>query len=117
VEVPDLLYNDGVNILYFNTVGAKGGSDSLKIFLRYLEESRKDNVVDDATGEIQDCVDTIKSNYKLGGRYMYTLGDWMDQIAAEAVEEKEAIIAEQKEQISELTALIEDLKKQLAEKK
>ena len=84
VNLPQLEYNDGVHIMYFNTTGTKGGSKALKSFLTYLEDSKDSNVTDDATNEMSDYVHMIKHNQEIGGRYM-TLGNLMDKIAAEAV--------------------------------
>ena len=106
VNVPDLEYNDGVHIMYFNTKGTKGGSGALKSFLTYLEDSRDENVTDDATKELKEYVQVIKHNHEIGGRYM-TVGDLMDKMAAEAAEEAT------KEVVEELTR---QYSKQLAEK-
>ena len=104
--MPDLEYNDGVHIMYFNTKGTKGGSEALKSFLTYLEDSRDENVTDDATKELKEYVQVIKHNHEIGGRYM-TVGDLMDKMAAEAAEEAT------KEVVEELT---QQYSKQLAEK-
>lgn len=92
VEVPELVYNDGVQIIYYNTKGTKGGSKELKAFLRYLEESTKENVVDEDTQEMDEYVTYIKSDERTEEDYM-TVGDWIDSIVEEAVEERDAIIA------------------------
>ena len=131
VEEPELVYNDDVAILYFNTAGTKGGTKSLKAFLKYLEESKDFNAVDEATNEVKSYVGTIKKNYEIGGKYM-TVGDLMDKIAAEAAAEvaeemgaiiaqneatiaqNEAIIAHNEATIAEKDAEIADLKKKLS---
>ena len=117
VEAPDLVYNDGVKILYFNTTGTVGGSEALSNFLKYLEESKSANVVDDATKEIDDYVGVIKNNYAIGGKYM-TVGDLIDKIVdeavVEAVAEKEAAIAEKDAAIAEQAARIAELEAQLS---
>ena len=124
VEAPDLVYNDGVKVLYFNTTGTIGGSEALSNFLKYLEESKSANVVDDATKEIDDYVGVIKNNYAIGGKYM-TVGDLIDKIVDEAVAEKEAekdatiagkdaTIAEKDATIAERDARIAELEAQLS---
>ena len=111
------MYNDGVKILYFNTTGTVGGSEALSNFLKYLEESKSANVVDDATKEIDDYVGVIKNNYAIGGKYM-TVGDLIDKIVdeavVEAVAEKEAAIAEKDAAIAEQAARIAELEAQLS---
>ena len=110
VEVPQLEYDDGVRILYFNTTGTKGGTKSLKSFLEYLEESTDANAVDEATCEVKNYVDTIRNNYVIGGRYM-TLGNlmdkWKEEIIEEVEEEKNKEIEEKDKEIARLKALLE----------
>ena len=109
IEVPELEYDDGVKIFYFNTTGTKGGSKELKAFLRYLEESTKENVVDECTQEIDEYVTYIKGEEGIEEDYM-TVGDWVDSIVEEAVDEavkeaedkKDAIIDSKNEEIARL---------------
>lgn len=89
LEVPQMCYNDGVTILYFNTKGTEGGPESLKNFLNYLEESTDSNVVDEATKEAHEYVTHIKK--RRSG--MTTVGDLIDNIVREETEELEAEIA------------------------
>ena len=118
VEESELVYNDGVNILYFNTTGTKGGTESLKNFLKYLEESKHTNVVDEATQEIDNYVGTIKENYSVGGNYM-TFGDLIDKIVDEAVDEviteKDEVIAEKDEALAEKDLKLVEQKKKIEE--
>lgn len=112
------MYNDGVKILYFNTTGSIGGSEALSNFLKYLEESKSVNVVDDATKEIDNYVGVIKKNYSIGGRYM-TVGDLIDKIVDEAVAEKEAemqdALAEKEAAIADKDAAITEMAAHIAE--
>lgn len=85
-DEPALVYNDGVEIYYFNTEGTRGGSDQLKNFLKYIENSKLENVVDEATSEMNEYVRTIKSNKDIGGIYM-TLQNLMDNYAKEYAKE------------------------------
>ena len=113
VEVPELVYDDGVKIIYFNTKGTKGGSKELKAFLQYLEESTKENVVDEDTQEMDEYVAYIKGEERIEEDYM-TVGDWVDSIVEEAVEEvteeKNAIIAAKDTEIADKNAEIAKLK-------
>ena len=117
IEEPELVYNDGVTIFYFNTTGTKGGSDELKKFLEYLETSKSTHASTSATKELQGYVDMIKHDAKTGGNYV-TFGDLMDKIAAEAAAEvaaekdaeRDAIVAEKDALIAELQAKLEEQK-------
>ena len=130
VEEPKLVYNDEVTILYFNTVGTKGGTEGLRRFLTYLEESKDTNAVDEATREVEKYVGTIKHNYEIGGKYM-TVGDLMDKIAAEAaaevaaekdayieklLEEQDRKFEEQDRKLEEKERRIKELEEMLAQK-
>ena len=112
-EEPELVYNDGVKILYFNSVGKKGGTKNLRSFLKYIEDSKEENIVDDATEEIGNYVNQIKKDNRIEGEYM-TVGEWIDGIVKEAVEEKDAEIATKDAKLAEKDAEIEELKKRLA---
>ena len=59
-EVPELKYEDGLCFLYFNTKGTKGGNSSIKKLLNYIGESKIDNVTDEATKKLHDCVSKVK---------------------------------------------------------
>ena len=120
------MYNDGVTIYYFNTTGTQGGSDDLKKFLEYLETCKSTYASTSATKELQSYVDTIKHNAEIGGNYL-TFGDLMDKVAAKAAAEavvekdsiiakKEATIAEKEAAIAKKDAIIAELQAKLAEK-
>lgn len=137
IEDHQIVYNDGVTILYFNTIGTEGGSDELKKFLEYLEKSEPRYAVTSATKELQGYVEQIKHDAEIGGNYM-TFGDLMDKVAAEAAEEaaaeaaakvaaeiaaekdatiaeKDATIAEKDATIAEKDAIIAELRARLGE--
>lgn len=120
IEEPELVYNDGVTIFYFNTIGTKGGSDDLKKFLEYLETSKSTHASTSATKELQGYVNMIKHDAEIGGNYV-TFGDLMDKVAAEAAAEvcaeKDAIIAQNEAAIAEKDALIAELQAKLEEQK
>ena len=78
VELPEIPYEDGVNILYFNTLGTKGGSQSIRNMLNYLQRSEVSSVVDNATAEIDGYVQDVRSNPEAEGNYM-TMGDIIDR--------------------------------------
>ncbi len=86
-EVPEIPYRDGLTILYFNTTGKKGGSRDIENMLKYLQNSRKNLAVDDATRELDRYIDSVKSNSALKGAYM-TAGEWMDWQIEEGINER-----------------------------
>ena len=90
MEEPDIEYDDGLTMLYFNTAGSRGGSRDIKNMLKYLQDSRDDMAVDEATRELDRYVDSIKSNSVLKGDYM-TVGDFIDN---ERREERERVMQE-----------------------
>ena len=59
-EVSELKYEDGLYFLYFNTTGTKGGNEALRKALAYIEESKEDNVTDDVTKHLHECVSVVK---------------------------------------------------------
>ncbi len=69
-EVEELEYEDGLCFLYFNTTGTEGGSESVCHLLKYLQDSKMDNVTDTITKELHDCVSQVKKNPELRGGYM-----------------------------------------------
>ncbi|MCR4792261.1 MAG: hypothetical protein K5871_05895 [Lachnospiraceae bacterium] len=76
-EIPDLDYGDGLTFLYFYTKGQKGGSDSIRNMLKYLQNSRNNSAVDDATKEVDRYVTNVRRDPEIRGNYM-TLGDRID---------------------------------------
>lgn len=114
LELPELVYNDGVTIYYFNTVGKKGGTEALRNFLTYLENSKPENEVDEATKEAAECVEYIKDDNRIEGDYM-TVGDWVDKIVEEAVEEKNAEIVKKDAELAKRGKEIDALKAKIEE--
>ncbi|MCR5802129.1 MAG: hypothetical protein K6G57_07360 [Lachnospiraceae bacterium] len=85
-EVPMLEYDDGLCYLYFNTMGTLGGSESIKNMLNYIQDSRKNAVVDEATSEISNYVESVRSDPVRRERYM-TFGEKMDLLYKEGRDE------------------------------
>ena len=111
LEVPQMCYNDGVRILYFNTKGTEGGTESLKNFLNYLEESTDKNVVDEATKEAHKIVTQVKNRRT----DMTTVGDLIDNIVREETETLEAELADKEAELAlkntEITTLYDAIDK------
>ena len=83
-EIPELEYDDGLEFIYFNTKGQKGGSQAIKNMLTYIQNSDSINAVDDATRMIDSYVKKVKNLPEVEAGFM-TLGDWVDGIVENAV--------------------------------
>ena len=77
VEYPELEYEDGLRFLYFYTGGTKGGSESVRNMLKYIQNSKADSVVDEATKELDEYVGNVRRDPEIRGDYM-TFGDRID---------------------------------------
>ena len=82
-ELPDIEYDDGLQFVYFNTKGQKGGSQAIKNMLTYIQNSDSKNAVDDATRKIDFYVNSLP---EVEAGYM-TLGDYFDSMLDRAKEE------------------------------
>ena len=84
-----------------------------------VETSKSTYASTSATKELQSYVDTIKHNAEIGGNYL-TFGDLMDKVAAkaaaEAVVEKDSIIAKKEATIAEKEAAIAEKEAAIAKK-
>ena len=99
-EVPEMEYDDGLKFIYFYTKGKKGGSQSIKNMLTYIQNSDSRNAVDDATRKIDSYVTKVKSLPEVEAGYM-TLGDWIDGIAEEIREDlREEVTKEVMEEVT-----------------
>jgi predicted transposase/invertase (TIGR01784 family) len=71
VEEPDMSYNDGSKTLYLYAYGKKEiPSQELVDMLKYMAESKKENVVNPNLKDIQGMMDDIKMDTQKGVRYM-----------------------------------------------
>jgi predicted transposase/invertase (TIGR01784 family) len=86
IEVTDLCYDDGLEFIYFYTGGHKGGSETIKAMLRYLQDSNRQNVTDETTKQINSIVEQVRALPEVRNEYM-TLGDIIDYEREEAAEE------------------------------
>ena len=69
-EVPELEYKDGLMFVYFNTTGTKGGNHSIKKLLNYIEDSTINNVTDEVTKKLHDCISKVKVLPEVRMEYM-----------------------------------------------
>lgn len=111
-EVPQLQYDDGLEFIYFYTGGQKGGNESIKAMLNYLEHSVEENAVDDATKEVHRFVGQVKVLPEVRFKYM-TFEDYIYYERLEAAEDAhiDCII----DLLSEYGDVPEALKEQLSE--
>lgn len=70
LEIPELKYDDGLQIMYFNSVGHEGGNEAIQNLLRFILDSRAENVVDDATRKMYDYINIVKEQSEARERYM-----------------------------------------------
>ncbi len=85
-EIPELIYDDGLEFLYFYTGGHRGGNDNIKAMLNYFQNSTRENVTDRTTEDISEIVEQVRNLPKVRNEYM-TLGDIIDIEREEATEE------------------------------
>ena len=75
-EIEGLEYDDGLEFLYFYTKGSKGGNQSIKALLQYIENSTPDNAVDDTTQRLHQIVEQI--TIRKGEHEHMTFGNLID---------------------------------------
>ena len=83
-EVPQLKYEDGLRFLYFNTKGIKGGSEAIKNLLNYIQNSKEENVTDEATKKLHNCVSKVKVLPEVREEYMM----WEEKLFYERLDGK-----------------------------
>ena len=106
-EVPELEYKDGLMFVYFNTTGTKGGNQSIKKLLNYIEDSTINNVTDEVTKKLHDCISKVKVLPEVRMEYM----KWDAMIFYERRDAKvEGIVESVIELLEEVGTLPEHLK-------
>jgi predicted transposase/invertase (TIGR01784 family) len=102
-EVDGLRYEDGLEFLYFNTTGSKGGSAELRNMLRYFQDSRAENATDAATRKLHEYLSKVKMQPETRLEYMKydEIIAWERREAAEEAAEK-ATCATKRNDIMEL---------------
>lgn len=70
LELPDLVYDDGLKFLYFNTKGREGGSPEIKAMLDYIQNSTEQNAVNADIREIHRYVEQVKVLPEVKKAYM-----------------------------------------------
>lgn len=69
-EIDELNYEDGLTFIYFNTTGTKGGNSSIKSLLNFIQKSKIENVTDEVTQKLHDCINKVKVSPELRMEYM-----------------------------------------------
>ncbi|MBP3205368.1 MAG: hypothetical protein J6M66_08090 [Lachnospiraceae bacterium] len=71
-EEPELRYDDGVRTLFLYTYGRRGAENNKELadLLRYMTDSRRENVTNPNIEFIQGMLEQIKQNAEIGVRYM-----------------------------------------------
>lgn len=71
-EEPSLRYDDGVRTLFLYAYGRKGAENNKELadLLRYMTDSRRENVTNSNIEFIQGMLEQIKRNAEIGVRYM-----------------------------------------------
>lgn len=77
-EIPGLPYEDGLCFIYFNTTGKKGGSQSIKNMLHFIENSDETAAVDTETQELEQYIRKVKLDPEVR-RELVTFGDYIDR--------------------------------------
>ena len=82
-EIPGLTYEDGLCFIYFNTTGKKGGSQSIKNMLHFIENSDETAAVDIETQQLEQYIRKVKLDPEVR-RELMTFGDYIDRERREA---------------------------------
>lgn len=84
VENRDIMYNDGITKIFLYINGKFGGTEELRSLLRFLANTNTTNAIDEELSDIQQIIDEIKQNAKVGEKYMHFLTyEEYAQLAAE----------------------------------
>lgn len=109
-EIPNLEYEDGLFFIYFNTTGTKGGNSSIKSLLNFIQNSKINNVTDEITHRLHNCISKVKISPELREAYMR----WEEKLFYERLDGKiEGKIEIILDCLVELGTVSEELKEQL----
>ena len=108
-EIPGLTYEDGLCFIYFNTTGKKGGSQSIKNMLHFIENSDETAAVDTETQELEQYIRKVKLDPEVR-RELMTFGDLLDK------EENKGKVISKKEDILDVLSELGEIPHELEEK-
>ena len=107
-EIPGLTYEDGLCFIYFNTTGKKGGSQSIKNMLHFIENSDETAAVDTETQELEQYIRKVKLDPEVR-RELMTFGDYIDrERREERIENTKSNILDLLEIYGEIPQALED---------
>lgn len=70
-EEPDMPYDDGSSTIYLYTKGTKGNpGEELRQFLHYMEDTRKENAVNETLLDVHRMVETVRQDEEVSLGYM-----------------------------------------------
>ena len=108
-EIQELPYEDGLRFIYFNTTGKKGGSQSIKNMLHFIENSDETAAVDTETQELEQYIRKVKLDPEVR-RELMTFGDLLDK------EENKGKVISKKEDILDVLSELGEIPHELEEK-
>ncbi len=108
-EIPGLTYEDGLCFIYFNTTGKKGGSQSIKNMLHFIENSDETAAVDIETQQLEQYIRKVKLDPEVR-RELVTFGDLLDK------EENKGKVISKKEDILDVLSELGEIPHELEEK-
>lgn len=118
VEVPEMEYEDGAGTLFLYTKGAEGiPNEAVRQLLHYMEESTRENAVNEELREIHRMVETVKKDPEVAGMRIQLVGDVLklSEEKEKLTEEKEKLTGENEKLMGEnekLTGENEKLKEE-----
>jgi len=70
IEEQGLSLEDGAKRVFLNSHGKNGSREELSKLLRYIEDSRKENAVNETTKKLHEVVEKVKHKHEVGVRYL-----------------------------------------------
>lgn len=117
-EVPELECDDGLQFLYFNATGTRGGSGELCNLLNFILHSNAEHAIDETTRELYDHVSRVKVQPEVRESYMRLdeiIEIAQEEAVAEATEELRRQLEAAKQQAEEATEAAQQQAKEAAE--
>lgn len=106
VEVPEMAYEDGASTLFLYTKGTEGiPNEPVKQLLRYMEETTRENAVNEELREIHRMVEVVKKDPEVSGMRIQLVDDVLKlSEEKERLTEENARMTEENARMSEENA-------------